>query len=132
MTAAQKLSYVSLIMCVLAAGSVCTIYLVTRNVQASAAGFAWLAGIAFGYMVYFAGKPGTVKDERDELIWERAGRAAFRTFWIVFVLVAVWYPFAVGLETNIPVSYLHFGAFAGAWIHEFARSLATVYLYSRS
>ena len=132
MTQAQKLACFSLIVCVLTAVTVFTIYRLTGNALASAAGFAWLAALAFGYLYYLRGGQNASKDERDDQIWHRAGRIAFAVFWIVFVSAAVFFPFAVGLDTRVPVSSFHLLAPAGVWLLVFIRSLAALYLYSKS
>ncbi len=70
-------------------------------------------------------------DERDEEISRRANTIGYTIFWIAFLLCTVVYPLAVGYEGSVPVLYVAYAPFLGAWILMVARAVATLYLYAR-
>ena len=131
MTAMQKLSIFNLFLMLVSLLVVVGLYYSTGDTLISYSGFAFFALTLYGRR-FFHEKNGPATDERDIEIVRRANTIGYAVFWIVFILSTVSYPLVVGYEGTIPVIYVAYAPFAGAWLLVVARSVATIWLYARS
>ncbi|HEX7699776.1 MAG TPA: hypothetical protein VF403_03615 [Kofleriaceae bacterium] len=108
----------------LAASTYGAIYLITRNLSVSNAGFAWLALLGLETRVRRS-----ELDERDREIHARASLIGYGIFWVAFVFGCVGFSIATSVVVPAPV----IGVFpmVGYWLLEVSRSVAGLTLYAR-
>ena len=120
----QKMAWFTLIILGLALGLSITTMLVLRfavgmSWRASTAGFAFIGII--GILGFSRIRPSFFKkdkrglDERDLLIKQKAMVAAYWSFWPMFVLAAMAPLFIYGPDGAVPVRYLCWMVFGGAY-----------------
>ena len=98
--------------------------------------FAMLAAFAFIFYKFRSNKESGGKvffgmDERDKLIALKASRITFVAFWLAFVYFATMITKDHSLTDQIPVYWVKYALFGGAWLMIFVQS-ATSLIFCRS
>jgi hypothetical protein len=87
------------------------------------------------YFLYDRQRHARSLDEREALIWQRAGAMGMALFWVLFVFacMGVWaYLSYVRHQATVPIGFLPFLVFAGSVVMWVTQAIAILVQYRRS
>lgn len=131
MTELRRHALYELRVTVLTAVTVAVIYLFTRQVMPSMAGFALLALLGVKALPRRGRSPGPVLDERDEAIHRQAAITAYTLLWLALVLWGVVVPLRFGEAGSVPIAWVAPVVWVSWWWVTGVRAVATLVLDQR-